>query len=741
MIEQRNSNPESSISHPKESNLPPKSYQKPHKENSIKRPPEPKELVGSSPVGVNKVGGYGKTGGYNTAGGYNKVGYIPVGDENSSAEPKESVGTILGDPNNPTEPKESVGTSSGGPNQWGKINQWSGVQKIDLTSTPHTIKKNIKQEKSIIYLPSDFPGMRDSGSVTNGSRYSIAEYEYKAFRLNEIAEKISNLIPQHFVLYDYKGGILSNDQDVLNILEGIYGSDVEVDGDVLYINDTITAITPTGSESDLLTNELKDTPESIKAESIPFPKTINYKTSNPSLNVNIISETLSSIIQKIPDKSGMMIGIFGKWGRGKTYFVNKVWEHISKNSKFKRVNFSAWKYQDTKESWAYLYESMMAQYLSEKTYKGPDFWNKYIKLFRLNIQKNTCYPLILYSVILIASIVWNFGADKLAWIIAIIETFGLILLIKLFLFYVNQKSSAVGILNKYFSKKEFTDYLGLQSEIENEIEILLKTWIPTVSEDEKILLFVDDIDRCHIEKITGIIDGLRVILDNPEIHNRLLIITAIDDNLLRASLDYKYQTWETKNIDQMYTEYLEKIFVIGIKLDQIESTEISEVLENTIPPADSSKISKKIILDEITPVESISPEVEEGNKKINPQAEPQDRKANKGDSTSSKNENDFELSMAERAYLINSIKHLKQATPRKIKIFYYKYLILKKVIHALISDKGLLDSWNSSIDEFVIMDLLLHISNGGDIEQFNFEQKYASMVKTLKYSTKLVSGI
>lgn len=465
---------------------------------------------------------------------------------------------------------------------------------------------------------------------------------------------------------------------------------------------------------------------SISSKStIAMPKQINIKNATPAFGVKAIAKILSEIIANIPDKSGMMVGVFGKWGRGKTYLVDKIWEDIidNKDLNYKRITFSAWKYQDTKESWAYLYEVMMNQYLIEGKQNNfiKDFILKYTKLWKLNLQKHKWFPIISFSMIFIFSIYWNFCNGKIEFIKFLLSSFGIIISIKLLLLYFHQKTTAIGLFNKYFSKKSYSDFLGLQAEVENELENLVKTWIPNTSNKEKIILFVDDIDRCNIEQIISIVDGLRVILDNPEIHTRLIIVTAIDEEILRQALIHKYSTIKDETtIKLMYKEYLEKVFIIGIKLNQLEDDEIEEFLIKIIPELNDKESieSEKIILDDTI----IHEEPTIKNKIENTSFSAID---NDGKHIS---EDDLELTKEEKNYLIKSIKNLDNATPRKIRIFYYKYLILKKLFHTRLEEK-------------VIMDILIHISNQKSLDDFNYDGINMKLIEALKYTSNMVSAL
>ncbi len=93
-----------------------------------------------------------------------------------------------------------------------------------------------------LYDKLDFHGMRESGSVMSTKEYTIAEYEYKDFRLIEVAENIKAHVPNHFILYDYKGNIQTNNKKALEVLNGLYPNNADIDGDSLIIWDDLLDI-------------------------------------------------------------------------------------------------------------------------------------------------------------------------------------------------------------------------------------------------------------------------------------------------------------------------------------------------------------------------------------------------------------------------------------------------------------------------------------------------------------------
>lgn len=567
------------------------------------------------------------------------------------------------------------------------------------------------------------------GHVKKLNGFTIVEYEPRDWRLEGLGQWIKQYVKDYFTLYDHKGNIETDNPEVLNILNKKYPNGYTIDGDTLII--------------DVVLLDYKDN---------HFFKKINYQGNKkstalnhniriksktnivPALGVETIAETLASVIVNQPNDSGMMIGIFGRWGRGKTFLAEKTWDFLKqKEPKYERVIFSAWKYQDTKASWAYLYESFLNKYLAdEEQSKNKTPWQKTItylgynkKLWKLNVNKHKLYPLIGLVTMLMLGFVWTFIVDKTNVIKTLISIFGIVTIIQMFFFYLKYKNSVSGLYNKYFSKKSFSEHLGLQSEIENELTNLLKTWIPIPNQHEKVILFVDDIDRCNIEQVISIIDGLRVILDNPEIHKRLIIITAIDENILYQALNHKYSGIDTSKIDEMHKEYLEKIFIIGLKLNHLNSNEIEEFLENILPEEDDTK---EYLPENESPENTLHKTV-----KFNDLKSPSD-----AIKTMLFERSNYEINSDERKHLTQIIKTLNNATPRKVRIFYYKYLILKQLFHIRLEEKYLVETWRTESDERVIADILIHISNNLDINNFTCN-KSDEIIEALKDSANMVS--
>ena len=352
-----------------------------------------------------------------------------------------------------------------------------------------------------------------------------------------------------------------------------------------------------------------------------------------------------------------MIGIFAPWGRGKSYFFKKLKEKIEERNRKKNsslinydvVEFNAWKYQDTPAIWAYLFETI---YQNKKC-----CFRFFFSIIRnwSTILRDIALLLLLLSVII-------FVVSNECWVIIGVMGSGLVgLLINFFLKFSNP---AISLIRRYTKGISFCNEMGVQAEIEKELASLLKFWITDKNASNKrVILYVDDIDRCSETKMIAIIDSLRTVLENETIRKRLIVICSAEVEKLKLGIEYKYKTLfdnQQKNngeLKKIANEQLDKIFITGISLSPLTINQQIEFL-NKLAMGESSSETKVVI------------EQDFGTNKTSLK-----------DQDTSKTDTKI-LSNKEIVVLIS--KYIKEKnsklTPRKIRIIYYRILLANNII-------------------------------------------------------------
>ncbi len=225
----------------------------------------------------------------------------------------------------------------------------------------------------------------------------------------------------------------------------------------------------------------------------------------PAFRVEKIASVFASHLKNLKDESGQMIGIFGQWGRGKSYFVDKVFEQFSSDSSvpFLDIKFQAWKYQNTPSIWAYLFELLINEYLNVKWYC------KIRRIIKLSVKRKGKWRTwiwtvlgILMSIFILILANFLFKTAEYRIVLNILGWTGTITLTADFVISLLKKirTPSVNFFNSIAKLPSFKDVLGIQAEIQKELKYLIEVWNLVLNKNKdikkRILLYVDDLDRC-----------------------------------------------------------------------------------------------------------------------------------------------------------------------------------------------------------------------------------------------------
>ena len=317
------------------------------------------------------------------------------------------------------------------------------------------------------------------------------------------------------------------------------------------------------------------------------------KDARPCFGVDALAECYAKQIEKIAESSVdavPMIGIFGPWGRGKTYFYSRIKNYFIKshNTKFEFIEFNAWKHRDVPAIWAYLYETI---------YRHSSPWVR-TKLFLKNNRQGAFKITILFVLAWLLSLFFAKIPNLSERVISLFKDLSLpiawtgILSVTVYSF-INNPTTALSLIKKYSGRKSFVSELGIQNEVEQHLVSLLKLMV-TNPDKKRIILYVDDIDRCSAIKMIDVIDSLRVILENEEIRKRLVVLCSLDENKIISGfihLNQSIYSSENDGLATMAREHLEKLFLFGIKLPELDTTQQILFLRSIINHGKESTVS------------------------------------------------------------------------------------------------------------------------------------------------------
>jgi hypothetical protein len=150
--------------------------------------------------------------------------------------------------------------------------------------------------------------------------------------------------------------------------------------------------------------------------------------------------------------------------------------------------------------------------------------------------------------------------------------------------------------------RAYEDELGLMHQVGADLEQLSRALTPPLGIDSthgfarlfprgepRVVLFIDDLDRCPPNRVVEVFEAIQLILRRP----LFVVVTAIDDRYVTRSLEHKYKGILEADRSPTGYDYLEKIIQIPYRVRPVDGDALGGFLTNlmNIPRADGSAVS------------------------------------------------------------------------------------------------------------------------------------------------------
>lgn len=194
------------------------------------------------------------------------------------------------------------------------------------------------------------------------------------------------------------------------------------------------------------------------------------------LRVDEYAKAISELFLKAHGE--FCFGIFGHWGRGKTYLMKRVEATLHRASqKYRCVWFKAWKYPTTPNIWVHLYET-----LADAAEDGS-WLDRRARTFRANIVRHGLSPLLLgllglALMVLPLSAYLHLGTPARI----LMEAIGIVGVLRIGKLLRGVQRTVAELSEKYLAEVRHSDRLGLQEVIGRDLTALLNGWIPMADE-------------------------------------------------------------------------------------------------------------------------------------------------------------------------------------------------------------------------------------------------------------------
>ncbi|MGR3178799.1 MAG: KAP family P-loop NTPase fold protein [Candidatus Anammoxibacter sp.] len=268
------------------------------------------------------------------------------------------------------------------------------------------------------------------------------------------------------------------------------------------------------------------------------------------LDFEYLTSTVTDIIND-KNLSPSSIGIYGNWGSGKSSLMQMCIEELSKEKTTLCIKFNGWLFEGYEDAKTALLGTILDEIKKEKTLTKKA--NEILKKLYENTDK-----------LKLASMGLKYGIDFLTT-----GGIGTIadITVKSILSKIKDNASNV-------SKKDIDNILKKEfksEELRKNIKTFQKDFTELLKESkiDKLVVFIDELDRCNPDTILDTLEAIRLFLFT---QNTSFVIGA-DERHVIYSVRKKYSEIEGNQID-IGKEYLEKMIQYPIRIPQLSSREV-----------------------------------------------------------------------------------------------------------------------------------------------------------------------
>ncbi len=153
-------------------------------------------------------------------------------------------------------------------------------------------------------------------------------------------------------------------------------------------------------------------------------------------------------------------------------------------------------------------------------------------------------------------------------------------------------------LETYLKLPAYGEHLGLVPVLKRHIKTL---WDFRFDERKKLIVFVDDLDRCNVDHIVKVLDAIRLVMTIPNV----IVVIGIDHRIAFKAIGKHYEELaggdDTRGAGEIARDYLGKIIQLPLRLRAASHGELKDYVfeklfdkKNIVDDTESEKPAKTI---------------------------------------------------------------------------------------------------------------------------------------------------
>lgn len=288
----------------------------------------------------------------------------------------------------------------------------------------------------------------------------------------------------------------------------------------------------------------------------------------------------------------LTIGIYGSWGSGKSFLLNSIVRELEKPSaerlkerktervvrKVRVIEFNAWEYNATEVIWAGLVRKIIDKLEGDLRLGSLE---RRARRVRYNFGRHwrqtrgRFFGQVLLMFLLAAALVigrnWLTGSDIASLSELLIPIVGVGSLLTIANSLREALTSPVSQwLTALFEEGDYGRQIDYMADIREDLQFLEKR---LGQAQERVLIIIDDLDRCEPTKAVEVLQAINLLLN----FNHFIVILGIDARIITGAIS-KYYANLLEGAGASGYEYLDKIIQIPFRIPTPNRTEIQDFL-------------------------------------------------------------------------------------------------------------------------------------------------------------------
>ena len=282
--------------------------------------------------------------------------------------------------------------------------------------------------------------------------------------------------------------------------------------------------------------------------------------------------TLAAIIQGLDPRTPLTVGVFGDWGSGKTTLLQMVEEQLQAAG-VKTIWVNVWQFSNEDDLWNAFLQAVVNKVQEETPLERRFKFN--VRLLWSRIDWSALpRQIITYSWRILVSI----APIALARLVpagessqeAILAAGGLAsVALSLYLVawpFIEAITKGVSVdFGSLLKASPYQERITILEQFKVHFEDMVEA---LVGPEGRLVVFIDDLDRCPPERLVQVLDAIKLFVDTP----RGVYVLGLDQDIVEQAVRKKYAGY--KEEDKEAREYLEKIIQLPFNLPQLTGDEM-----------------------------------------------------------------------------------------------------------------------------------------------------------------------